>query len=131
MIGARLLVRKDFRDVCDIARKAIHESGFLLLHEIDTTAIMKNAGYTVGPIRQLLFFHPRYMKIIVDKDPDSVIRAPLKIALQSTGNNETLVMFNDPKDIFAGSSGLDDLSEELEQGVCAISTSIERLCAPS
>jgi uncharacterized protein (DUF302 family) len=120
MTPTTIVIDKRFDNVLDIARNAISANSFLLLHEIDTTDIMKKAGYEVPAIRQLLFFHPRYMIVIIEKDHEFVIKAPLKIVIQSIDHQKTLITYTSPEEVFAQSVRLKDLKEELGMRVQAV-----------
>ena len=119
-----LRINKRFEQVLEHARDAIRQSGFLVLHEINTAAIMRGAGYVVGEVRQLLFFHPRYMIVILERDPASVIRAPLKIVVQSVSEDETMVTYVHPDDLFADKAVLKVMAAELGKQVDEIAGSL-------
>ena len=124
MCNHAIIIGKPFQDVLDGARRAIIDVGFLIIHEIDTTAIMRKAGFEITETRQLLFFHPSYMKTIFENDPQLVILAPLKIVVQQSVNGETLVTYTSPLKLFQGYARLQKLQAALENEV---NTIIERL----
>ncbi|MBO9732563.1 MAG: DUF302 domain-containing protein [Chitinophaga sp.] len=107
-----LLLEQPFEAALSQARTAIAENGFLLLHEINPQAILASQQIEIGPVRQLLFFHPVYMKQLLDRDPTAVIEVPLKLVLRATDKGTTLSYFN-PVAHFEGYEGLDALGKEL------------------
>lgn len=124
-MSSKMIVNKPFADVLARASKAITENGFLLIHEINTTAIMQKAGYTVPEVRQLLFFHPRYMEVILNREAEAVIRVPLKIVLFSEREDETVVTYTHPKSLFVDFVSLKELSKDLQNAVEAVVKTIE------
>ncbi|WP_164732272.1 DUF302 domain-containing protein [Flagellimonas oceanensis] len=77
-------------------KKRIVEHGFLLLHEIDTQAIVAKHGVRIAPLRQLLFFHPNYIAEIMANDPLAINDIPLKLVLCQLDANTTQLSFKNP-----------------------------------
>ena len=79
-------------------KKRIVEHGFLLLHEIDTQAIVAKHGVCIAPLRQLLFFHPKYIAEIMANDPLAINDIPLKLVLHQLDETTTQLSFKNPVD---------------------------------
>jgi uncharacterized protein (DUF302 family) len=109
-----LVIPADFDTLLLAAREAIFNSGFLLLHEINPQAILGSQGIVTGKIRQLLFFHPAYMKQLLDSAPAAVIEVPLKLVLQEVADGETMLSYFDPALHLQGYAGLEALQEVLQ-----------------
>ncbi len=90
-----------FDEALEKAQKAVIAHGFLLLHEINPQQILAQHSISVQKIRQLLFFHPDYMKQIIIHDPAAIIEAPLKIVLIET-NSAAMLYYFDVKSHFEG-----------------------------
>jgi uncharacterized protein (DUF302 family) len=90
-------LEKPFGYVFDELKKCIMANGFLLIHEINTQEILAGSGIEILPLRQLLFFHPMYMKQILDHDTLAVNEAPLKIVVREISNRQTNISFPDPR----------------------------------
>ncbi len=99
--------------------------GFLLLHEINTQHILASHGIPIPPLRQLLFFHPSYLKFILDTQPLAVLEAPLKVVLCEDELSRTRVTFLNPKSRFGNYDKLTDLGELLYDKMTRILDSIE------
>jgi uncharacterized protein (DUF302 family) len=93
--------------------RAIDAEGLLLVHAIDPQRILAASGYEIPPIRQLLFFHPRYMARLLGVDPAAVIEVPLKLVVQSTPDGGVTVRFADPRRTLGAYPGLGALASEL------------------
>jgi uncharacterized protein (DUF302 family) len=85
-----------FGQVYGTLKQRITEHGFLLLHEIDTQAIVAKHGITIPPLRQLLFFEPKYIAQIMANDPLAINDIPLKLVLQEVDANTTQLSFKNP-----------------------------------
>ncbi|MBO0329879.1 DUF302 domain-containing protein [[Muricauda] lutisoli] len=77
-------------------KKRIVEHGFLLLHEIDTQAIVAKHGVRIPPLTQLLFFEPKYIAQIMANDPLAINDIPLKLVLHQLDETTTQLSFKNP-----------------------------------
>lgn len=85
-----------FGQVYSTLKQRITDHGFLLLHEIDTQAIVAKQGIAIPPLRQLLFFEPKYIAQIMAGDPLAINDIPLKLVLQQVDANTTQLSFKNP-----------------------------------
>ena len=85
-----------FGQVYGTLKQRITEHGFLLLHEIDTQGIVAKHGITIPPLRQLLFFEPKYIAQIMANDPLAINDIPLKLVLQEIDAQTTQLSFKNP-----------------------------------
>ena len=102
-----------FDQTVERLRAAIVTADMMVLHEIDTQAIVRRGGIEIPGVRQLLYFHPRWMKIVVETAPDAVIEAPLKWVIRETPDgircNASL-----PSQTFGRYAGLEAMARELD-----------------
>ena len=77
-------------------KKRIVDHGFLLLHEIDTQAIVAKHGVIIPQLKQLLFFEPKYIAEIMANDPLAINDIPLKLVLQEIDAQTTQLSFKNP-----------------------------------
>ena len=90
------IIEKPFEQVLTAIRSNIVSNGLLLLHEINTQEILAKHGIEIKPLRQILFFHPRYMSEILGGDPLAVNEAPMKIVIREIDTIQTSVSFPNP-----------------------------------
>lgn len=90
------LLSLPFGQVYSTLKQRITDHGFLLLHEIDTQAIVAHHGITIPPLRQLLFFEPQYIAQIMAGDPLAINDIPLKLVLQEVDAHTTQLSFKNP-----------------------------------
>lgn len=109
-----------FGQVYGTLKQRITEHGFLLLHEIDTQAIVAKHGITIPPLRQLLFFEPKYIAQIMANDPLAINDIPLKLVLQEVDTHTTQLSFKNPVDSLQDYGLNPELAEELLERVQGI-----------
>lgn len=101
-------------------KKRIEEHGFLLLHEIDTQAIVAKQGVSIPPLKQLLFFHPNYIAEIMANDPLAINDIPLKLVLHQLDDTTTQLSFKNPVDSLQDYGVKPEMAEELLERVQGI-----------
>jgi uncharacterized peroxidase-related enzyme len=104
----------DFDATIGVLKQAIAAQDLLLIGEIDPRKILMSAGLSLRPARQLLFFHPRYMKRLLEADARAVSEVPLKIVVLESHDGSVVLRGPDVTRSFACYRGLDELAEELE-----------------
>lgn len=109
-----------FGQVYGILKQRITEHGFLLLHEIDTQAIVAQHGITIPPLRQLLFFEPKYIAQIMATDPLAINDIPLKLVLQEIDAHTTQLSFKNPVGSLQDYGLKPEMAEELLEQVNGI-----------
>ena len=85
-----------FDAVCLAITRKIKSEGFLLLHQINTQDIVSKHGIAIRPLKQFLFFHPTYIKQIVQQDSLAINEIPVKIVVYDQGNGRIRVSFPNP-----------------------------------
>ncbi|WP_074409155.1 MULTISPECIES: DUF302 domain-containing protein [Aquimarina] len=86
-----------FEAVYNAIKKNILSNGFLLLHEINTQEIVAKHDLKIRPLKQLLFFHPRYIETILNEDALAINEIPIKIVVYEKENGNISVSFPNPK----------------------------------
>ena len=77
-------------------RSAITARDLWVLHEIDPQALLRRSGMAIGPGRQILFFHLRYVARLLAADPAAIGEAPLKVVLLELPGGLATVRWFDP-----------------------------------
>ena len=98
----------------------IAEHRLLPLAEIDTTAVLAATGLHVPAVRQVLTFHPRYMRTILEGDPAAVVEAPLKLTMTAVNDSNTALRCADPTVTFGPYPTLTGLGSELHRVTIAL-----------
>ena len=103
---------------------AIDAAGLWLVHTIDPQVLLKRGGYEIPRVRQLLFFHPRFMARLLAANPAGVVEAPLKLVVLELPGGLVRVRTPEPRLAFARHPGLGGLGSELQVLTDTIATSI-------
>ena len=101
-----------FHDALGLLRDRISLAGLIELTTIDTTSVLASAGFTIPEVGQVLVFHPRFMRTILETDPAAVVEAPLKLTIIQRPT-ATELRCVDPAIAFAPYPGLSDLAAAL------------------
>jgi uncharacterized protein (DUF302 family) len=105
--------RFPFDETVERLKRAIEAEDLWLIHEIDPQMLLQRGGFRIQPIRQLLFFHPRYMRRLLERDPNAVIEAPLKLVIAQSPDGAVTVRYINIDTSFARYPALTDLAAEL------------------
>ena len=114
----------DFSDTVELLTAAIEEQNLMVVKTIDAQKMLKMVNKQVGGMKQLLFFHPRYMKRIIETNPLGTIEPPFKIAIMERPDGGVVVKYIKPSSMLGKYSGLEELGVELDGIVGQIATSV-------
>ncbi|MEE9161677.1 MAG: DUF302 domain-containing protein [Candidatus Neomarinimicrobiota bacterium] len=114
----------DFGDTVELLTVAIEEQNLMVVKAIDAQKMLKMVNKQVGGMKQLLFFHPRYMKRIIETNPQGTIEPPLKVAIMERPDGGVMVRYIKPSALLGRYSGLEELGLELDGIVDEIVTSV-------
>ena len=109
-----------FDETVDMLRSAIEEQNLMVIHEINPQRMLRMVGVRTGGMRQILFFHPRYMRQILETDRNAGIEPPLKVLAMEAPDGSVMVRYVDPVYQFGRYTGLDEIAVELKAIVEAI-----------
>ncbi len=106
-------------------RQAIEEENLMVVHEINPQQMLRMVGVRSGGMRQIMFFHPRYMKRIIESNRHAAIEPPLKLAVMETPDGGVMMRYIKPAYVFGRYGGLGELGSELEALVERIVASVK------
>lgn len=86
--------------------------------------MLRLVGLRTDGMRQILFFHPRFMKQFVETNRNGGIVPPLKILVMERPDAAVMVRYHDPADLFRPYEGLDAVASELRTVVQRIAASV-------
>ncbi|MFQ5689421.1 MAG: DUF302 domain-containing protein [Gemmatimonadota bacterium] len=114
----------DFAETVRRIKGAIEEQNLMVIQEIDPQQMLRMVGVKTAGMRQILFFHPRYMKRILEGNLNAALEPPLKIAVMETADGRVMVRHFDLEKEFGRYPGLEKLGRELAGVVDAIVASV-------
>ena len=103
-----------FDETLDRLRQAIEGENLMVLHEINPQQMLRMVGVRTGGMRQILFFHPRYMKRIIETNRNAAIEPPLKLVAMEMPDGKVMVRYIDPPYLFGRYDGLEEIGRELK-----------------
>jgi uncharacterized peroxidase-related enzyme len=118
--------RLDFVTTLERLKVSIAAHDLLLISEIDPQHILMSAGMKLRPARQLLFFHPRYMKRLLEADNRAVTEVPLKIVVLEAKDGSVVLRGPDVVHSFARFDKVAELSRELANVVSEVLGSVSK-----
>jgi uncharacterized protein (DUF302 family) len=111
-----------FSDTVDLLKGAIEEQNLMVIHEVDAQRMLRMVGREVGGMKQIMFFHPRYMNRIMDLNRNGSIVPPLKIVVMERPDGKVMVRYPKPSALFSAYDGLEEMGGELDALVATIVT---------
>tara|TARA_R110002049_G_scaffold117704_1_gene271321 strand:- start:1749 stop:2207 length:459 start_codon:yes stop_codon:yes gene_type:complete len=108
-----------FNDTVEMLKGAIEQQNLMVLHEIDGQRMLKMAGKEVGGMKQLFFFHPSYMKKVVEANEMAGIVVPFKMIVMEKGG-KVMVRYFMPSTILAPYKGTEAIAKDLDAKVTKI-----------
>jgi uncharacterized protein (DUF302 family) len=119
--GSRMVMSKyNFGETVDILQGAIEEQNLMVIHVIDGQRMLRMAGKETGGMKQIFYFHPKYMKRVMEANKDAMIQIPLKLIVMEMPNGKTAVRYFMPSTILNEYTGEEKIAEELDELISII-----------
>lgn len=103
----------EFDETLNLLRQAIEAENMMVVKEVNPQKMLRMVGVQVGGMRQIHFFHPRYMKQILETNRNAGIEPPLKLLVVETAEGQVMVRYEDPEHQFGPYDGLTEFSAEM------------------
>ena len=116
----------DFFDTVELLKASIVAQNLMVINEVDPQKMLRLVGVKTAGMRQIFFFHPRYMKRIFETNKQASIEPPLKIVVMEMPNGAVMVRYINPSYKFNPYNGLDDLATELDELMAMVANSITK-----
>lgn len=114
-----------FDETLDRLRRAIEAENLMVVYEINPQQMLRLVGVRTSGMRQILFFHPRYMKRIFETNRNAAIEPPLKFVVMETPDGRVMVRYIDPTYAYGRYDRLDELGRELKGVLEAIVAAVK------
>lgn len=115
----------DFEETVAMLKGAIEGENLMVIQEINPQQMLRMVGVHTQGIRQILFFHPRYMQRLREVNAHATIEPPLKIAVMATPQG-TRVTYVKPTYLFGRYAGAEAIGSELEALVTTIVATVQQ-----
>ncbi len=105
---------RSFDATVDVLSQAIEGENLMLVHEINAQQMLRMVGVRTGGMKQILYFHPRFMQQIIETNRNGGIVPPLKILVMERPDGGVMVRYHDPVELFSDYQGLGSVAQELK-----------------
>ena len=116
----------DFSDTVELLKASIEAQNLMVINEVDPQKMLRLVGVKTAGMRQIFFFHPRYMKRIFETNKQASIEPPLKIVVMEMPNGKVMVRYIKPSYKFNPYNDLNDLATELDELMAMVAKSITK-----
>lgn len=114
--GSKMNMSKyNFSETVDILKGAIENENLMIIFEIDGQKMLRMAGKEVNGMKQLFYFHPRYMKRVIEANKEAGIQIPLKLIVMEKPDNKVVIRYFLPSTILNKYDGETEISAELDE----------------
>jgi uncharacterized protein (DUF302 family) len=116
--GSKVTMSKyTFSETVDILKGAIEEQNLMVIHVVDGQKMLRMAGKQVKGMKQIFYFHPKFMKRVMEANKDAMIQIPLKMIAMEMPNGKTAVRYFMPSDVLNEYKGEEEIAKELDSMV--------------
>ena len=125
MDGSQMTMsRYSYGETVDILKGAIEEQNLMVIHEVDAQKMLRMAGKQVDGMSQIFYFHPKYMRRVMEANPAATIQIPLKFLVMEKPDGKVVIRYFKPSTILNSYKGEESISAELDSLVEKILTEV-------
>ena len=107
-------IRAPFDKVATKLKRQITAHKLVIVKEVPYQQMVAMVGLKTSATRGFEIFHPRYGKVLFQKDTDALIDVPLRIVLREEGG-KVILRYRKPSSTFAPYPRLSGLGKELDK----------------
>tara|TARA_R110002049_G_scaffold188846_5_gene357295 strand:- start:544 stop:972 length:429 start_codon:yes stop_codon:yes gene_type:complete len=101
---------------------AIEDSNLMVIKVVDAQKMLRMAGKKTKGMKQIFFFHPKFMKRVMEANKMATIQIPLKLIVMEKPDGKTVIRYFMPSTLLNKYKGEEKISAELDkilQGILA------------
>ena len=115
MDGSKMAMSKySFSESMDILKGAIEEQNLMVIHVVDAQKMLRMAGKQVKGMSQIFYFHPKYMKRVMEANSAATIQIPLKFIVMEKPDGKVVIRYFEPSTLLNKYKGEEAISAELD-----------------
>jgi len=103
-----------FDETVDILHGAIEEQNLMVIHVVDAQKMLRMAGKKVKGMKQIFYFHPKYMKRVMEANKLATIQVPLKFIVMEKPNGKVILRYFLPSNLLGSYKGEEQIAKELD-----------------
>lgn len=115
MGGSSVVMSKySYGETMDILKGAIEQQNLMVIHEVDAQKMLRMAGKQVNGMSQVFYFHPKYMRRVMEANPAATIQIPLKFIVMEKPDKKVVIRYFKPSAVLNQYKGEEAISSELD-----------------
>ncbi len=114
-----------FDDTVAMLKGAMEGENLMVIKEINLQKMLRMVGVKTKGIKQVFFFHPRFMTRLRDANMHATIEPPLKVAVMETPKG-TVVKYIKPSYLLGRYEGVEAIGNELDAIVAKVVASVQQ-----
>jgi len=103
-----------FDETVDILKGAIEEQNLMVIHVVDAQKMLRMAGKKVNGMKQIFYFHPKFMKRVMEANKSATIQIPLKFIVMEKPDGKVIVRYFQPSKLLSSYKGEEEIAGELD-----------------
>ena len=108
------MTAKSFHETMSSLTQAIEAENLMVIHVIDGQKMMRMAGKQIGPVNQVFFFSPRYMRRVWEANQMAGIQIPLKFIVMEKPDKKVVIRYLNPSSLLGKYKGVEEIAAELD-----------------
>ena len=114
--GSKITVSKySFNETVDLLQGAIEEQNLMVLLTVDAQKMLRMAGKKVKGMKQIFYFHPQYMRRVMEANKYATIQIPLKFIVMERPDGKTILRYFMPSKLLGSYKGVEPIARELDE----------------
>jgi len=114
--GSKITISNhNFNDTVDILKAAIENQNLMVITEVNAQKMLRMAGKKVNGMKQIFYFHPKYMRRVMEANKMATIQIPLKIIVMEKPNKKVVLRYFMPSTLLNQYKGEEKIAEELDK----------------
>ena len=114
MDGSKMAMSKySFSETVDIIKGAIEEQNLMVIHVVDGQKMMRMAGKKTGGMKQIFFFHPKYMAKVLAANKMAGMAIPFKVIVMEK-DGKVMVRYLMASNALKSYKGTETVAKELD-----------------
>jgi len=115
MDGSKMAMSKySFSESVDIIKGAIEEQNLMVIHVVDGQKMMRMAGKQTKGMKQIFFFHPKYMAKVLAANKMAGMAIPFKMIVMEKPDGKVVVRYMMASTALKQYKGTEAVAKELD-----------------
>lgn len=105
---------RSFDETVTALTQAIEGQNLMVIQTVDGQRMLRMAGMNVPGMVQVFYFHPRFMRRVIEANPMAAIQIPLKFIVMEQLDGNVVVRYLKPSTVLGPYKGEEQIGAELD-----------------